>query len=60
MRNETIEETKEQMAGIETTAPKYTDLKFNDIAGKVDFAASQNWTTALIITPRMSMLGLHR
>ena len=38
---ETIEETKEQMAGIETTAPKYTDLKFNDIAGKVDSAAIQ-------------------
>ncbi|CBY78191.1 hypothetical protein Y11_p0941 (plasmid) [Yersinia enterocolitica subsp. palearctica Y11] len=32
MRNETIEKTKEQMAGIETTSPKYTDLKFNDIA----------------------------
>ncbi len=29
------------MAGIETTAPKYTDLKFNDISGKVDSAAIQ-------------------
>lgn len=29
------------MAGIETTAQKYTDLKFNDIAGKVDSAAIQ-------------------